>query len=306
MANQTLEQIIQDSNAPGSPGETTSDDVLKRNVIKEVIYKQSDLLAVGTNILPERNFNNLDVTFAFPSEINAEYPVGENSVVDRSKVTWQEMDMSLHQAEARFMITDMAQLRQQGDVQNETSTRRAAEALAEEKDHNILSTLQAGSPTINTVTNDTSSDEAWNQSNGDPESDIMQAWNHIFEQSNVRETDLDRSHLVVPASVYSELTSLQLINNVQQNIRDYIEGSLGLNIWFSRYFDTDAILCVGGEETGIHGVLDTNDIPLVEEERQLGRGTDYLSRQFFNTGIMEDSDLSEESYRISTIENVST
>jgi hypothetical protein len=305
MPNQTLEEIIQNTNADGSPGETTSDYVLKRNVIKEVVYKQSDLISVGTNVLPERNFENLDVTFAFPSEIEADYPVEENSVVDRSKVTWQEMDMSLHQAEARFMITDMAQLRQQGSVQNETSTRRAAEALAREKDHNILDTLSSGAPTATTTTLDTSSDEAWNQSNGDPEDNIISAWNDIFDNSNVRESDMERSHLVVPAKVYSEMTSLQLINNVQQNLRDYIEGSLGLNIWFSRHFTSDAILAVGGEQTGIHGVLDTDEIPLVETERQLGRGEDTLSRQFFNTGIMEDDGASSgESYRIAKIENV--
>lgn len=305
MANQTLEEIIQQTNAPGTSGETTTDDILKRNVIKEVVYKQSDLISVGTDILPERNFANLDVTFAFPSEINAEYPVDENSIVDRSKVTWQEMDITLHQAEARFMITDMAQLRQQGNVQNETSTRRAAEALAEEKDHNILDTLSSGATTDTTTTLNTSDNEAWNQSNGDPEGDIISAWNDIFDHSNVREADLERSHLVVPAKVYSNLTSLQLINNVQQNLRDYIEGSLGLNVHFSRHFTSDAVLAVGGEQTGIHGVLDTDEIPLVETERQLGRGEDTLTRQFFNTGIMEDDGAAaDSSYRIAKIENV--
>lgn len=306
MPNKTLEEIIQDTNAPGATGETTTDDVLKREVIREVVYKQSDHIAVGTNILPERSFNDLDVQFAFPSEIDAEYPVGENSVVDRSKVQWQEMDMSLLQAEARFMITDMARLRGQGQVQNETSTRRAAEALAEIKDNNILDTLAAGAPTNNVITLDRASDEGWDQSNGDPENDINKTWNNVFAHSNVNENDLTRSHLVVPADVFSVLNSLQLINNVQQNLRDYIEGSLGLNIWFSRHLSTDAVFAVGGEQTGIHGVLETDEIPLVEEQREFGRGRDFLTKQFFNTGIMEDDGLDQQSYRIGKIENVSS
>jgi len=303
MANQTLEEIIQ-TNASGETGETTSDDVLKHEILREVVYKQSDLISVGTNVLPERSFGELDIEFAFPSEIDAEYPVGENSIVDRSKVTWQEMDISLLQAEARFMITDMAQLRQQDDLQNEMSTRRAAEALAREKDHNILDTLSSGAPSTNTTTLSTSDNENWNGANGDPEKNINDAWTNIFDNSNVNENDLNRSHLIVPSSVFTELNSLQLINNVQQNLRDYIEESLGLNIWFSRHLSSDAILSVGGEQTGIHGVLETDEIPLVEEQREFGRGRDFLTKQFFNTGIMEDDGLSDQSYRIAKIENV--
>lgn len=305
MPNKTLEDIIQDVNEPGSPGETTSDDVMKRRVIREVVYRESDLISVGTEILPERDFGQLDIEFQFPSEINAEYPVGENSIVDRSKVTWREMDVSLHQAEARFMITDMARLREQDAMQNEISTQRAAEALADEKDSNILWTLHAGSPSQNTISLDRTSDEGWDQANSNIEGNVVQAWNNIFDHSNVSENDIQDSYLVVPSSVYGDLHTLQLINNVQQNLRDYLEDSYGMNIRFSRTLDTDAILAVGGEETGVHGVLETDEIPMVEEERQMGRGTDVLTRQFFNTGIMEDAGLTDENYRITTIEGVS-
>jgi len=306
MATKTLEDIIQDVNDDGQPGETTSDDVLKRRVLREVIYRESDLIAVGTNVLPERSFDQLDIEFQFPSEINAEYPVGENSIVDRSKVTWREMDVTLHQAEARFMITDMARLREQDSLQNEISTQRAAEALADEKDANILNTLHAGSPADNTITLDRTADEGWDQSGSEIESNVVTAWNRIFDHSNVSENDVEDSHLIVPAAVYGQLNTLQLINNVQQNLRDYLEESYGMNIWFTRTLDTDAVMAVGGEETGVHGVLETDDIPFVEEERQMGRGTDVLTRQFFNTGIMEDTGLNGENYRITTIENVAS
>lgn len=304
MANETLEDIIQDVNDPGQPGETTSDDVMKRRVIREVIYRESDLISVGTDVLPERDFGQLDIEFQFPSEINAEYPVGENSIVDRSKVTWREMDISLHQAEARFMITDMARLREQDSMQNEISTQRASEAIAEEKDANILNTLHAGGPSQNNITLDRTSDEGWDQPNANIEGNVVQAWNNIFAHSNVSESDIEDSYLIAPAPVHADLHTLQLINNVQQNLRDYLEESYGLNIRFTRTLTSDAILAVGGEETGVHGVLETDEIPMVETERQMGRGTDTLTRQFFNTGIMEAADLDGQNYRISVIENV--
>ena len=304
MANETLEDIIQNVNDPGQPGETTSDDVLKSRVIREVIYRETDLIAVGTDILPERNFDSLDIEFQFPSEINAEYPVGENSIADRSKVTWREMGISLHQAEARFMITDMARLREQDSLQSDISTQRAAEAIAQEKDYNILNVLRQGGPEQNNIELDRSSNEGWDQDDADIENNVIQAWNNIFDHSNVSENDIENSHLVVPSSVFGQLHSLQLINNVQQNLRDYIESSYGLNIHFTRTISDDAILAVEGEQTGVHGVLQTDDIPMVETDRVMGRGDDVLTRQFFNTGIMEDSGLDSQNFRISVIKNV--
>ena len=302
MANQNIQDIIQ---AP--KGETTSDDVVRENVIREIVFKQSDLIAVGTNIVPERTFGALDVDFSYPGEIDGEYPVAENSIVDRERVQWKEFDLQLHQAEARFMLTDIARIRGQNTLQNEMSLQRASEAIAKEKDENILSTLRDGAPDDNNIVLDRDSDEGWDQDNADIENDVMRAWNNIFQNSNVNEDDVENSHLVLPAGVHSNVQSLQLINNVQQTLRDYLETSIGLNIHFSRILDdyNDAIFAVGGEDTAIHGVLDADEIDMVETSRELGRGDDTLVRQFFNTAIVEDWGLTNESYRIARIEDVS-
>lgn len=305
MANQSIERIIADVEQQ-EYGETTSDDVLRRNIVEEIVYKQSDLMAVGTDIIPERSFDNLDVDFSYPTEIEGDYPVDENSIVEREKVQWGDFELELEQAEARFMITDMARVRGQGELQNEMSTRRAAEAIAKLKDEEILDTLHGGAPTANTTTLDRASDEGWDQSNADIEGNVTSTWNDIFQNSNVNEEDIERSYLVVPSAVYSELNTLQLINNVQQRLRDYLDDTFGLNIRFSRILDdyNDALFAVGGEQTGVHGVLDHPAVDNVEEERVFGRGRDYLVKQFFGTGIVEDDGLTNESYRIGLIENV--
>lgn len=301
--NKTIEEILRQ--AP--KGETTSDDVLKRNIAKQVIYHQSDLIAVGTDIIPERQFGSLDVNFNYPGSIDGEYPVHENSVVDRERVTWSDFDLELEQAEARFMLTDIARLREEGQLQNEMSTRRAAEAIAKLKDDNILTTLSSGAPTATTTTLTRASDEGWDQSSGDPEADIMAVWNNIFENSNVNENDIQRTYVVAPSKVYAQLNSLQLINNVQQRIRDYLGEAYGIELRFSRLLDddNDALICVSGEQTAIHGVLNTDQIPLVETQREFGRGEDTLIKQFFNTGIVESDGLTNQSYRIGKVENVS-
>lgn len=302
MANMNIEDIVQ---AP--KGETTSDDVVKANVVREIIFKQSDLISVGTDIIPQRTFGSLDVDFSYPGEIDGEYPVGENSTVDRERVVWNDFDLELQQAEARFMITDIARVRQQGTIQNEMSMRRAAEAIAKKKDENILDTLSSGAPSATTTTLTRSSDEGWDQANGDPESDIVQTWNDIFENSNVNEDDVENTVVVAPSSVFGELNTLQLINNVQQRLRDYLSDSYGIDIRFSRLLDddNDALVVVGGNQTAIHGVLESDEIQDVETQRVFGRGEDTLVKQFFNTAVVEDEGLTDQSYRIGKVENVS-
>lgn len=303
MANNNIERIIADVQQAPS-GTTTSDDVVKEDVVREIIFKQSDLIAVGTDVIPEQSFGALDVDFSYPSEIDGEYPVHENSVVDRERVVWNEFDLELQQAEARFMITDIARVREQDNLQNEMSMQRAAEAIAEKKDENILNTLTSGAPTVNTATLDRSNDEGWDQSGGDPESNIVSTWNSIFDNSNVNEDDVENTYVIAPSSVFGELNTLQLINNVQQRIRDYIEDAYGMQIRFSRLLEDDAIVAVGGNQTAIHGVLEANEIDEVETERVFGRGEDTLVRQFFNTAIVEDEGLNDQSYRVGLVENV--
>ena len=296
MANYSIENIVQ---AP--KGETTSDDVVKANVIKEIIWKQTDLISVGTDIVPERTFNSLDVDFSYPSEIEGEYPVAENSTVDRERLQWNEFDLELHQAEARFMLTDVARVREaEANLQNEMSVQRAAEAIAKKKDENILTTLLDGGPADNVV----DATEGWNTANGDPEADIVEAWNNIFANSNVNEEDVQNTVVVAPATTFGSLNSLELIGNVQQRVRDYIEDAYGISIRLSRTLENDAIVAVQGEQTAIHGVLDHPAIDDVETERVFGRGQDWLTRQFFNTAIIEDEGLDNQSYRISKIEGV--
>lgn len=307
MANHNIERIIADVEQADNYGETTSDDVVRREIVEEIVFKQSDLIAVGTDIIPQRTFNNLDVDFSYPKEIDGQYPVSENSIVERERVQWGDFELELEQAEARFMITDIARVRGQGQLQNEMSTRRAAEAIAKLKDDNILDTLLDGAPSATTKTLTRGNDEGWDQSNGDPEQDVMDTWNNIFENSNVNENDIENTFLVAPSKVFAELNSLQLINNVQQRLRDYLGDTYGINLRFSRLLDddNDALLVVGGEQTAIHGVLDHPAIDNVEQERVFGRGQDTLVKQFFGTAIVEDDGLTDESYRIGKIENVS-
>jgi len=302
-------------------GETTSSDVIAREVLREAIIRKSNFLATGTNLIPTRNLAVLDVKFQYPSEMVGEYPVPETSIAGREKITWSDYNMTLEQGEVTFMLTDQAVLRQLDNLQLTTSVRKAQEAMARQKDKEILDAIIAGAYSGNDVTV-TAGDE-WNGggTGADPESDIVDAWNNIVANSTVFIQEMVNVNLLVPANVIGELYKLKLIGNVQQKLSEYVKGSFNINIWPTRYTDSithdtgsfydgltgisdDAYLIVYSEDTGIHGVLQTNQIPMSEQRRVPLRGEEYFFRSFFRTKISPKSSSESTSAMIAKIANV--
>ncbi|RLF28105.1 MAG: hypothetical protein DRN14_04600 [Thermoplasmata archaeon] len=282
-------------------GPAVSEDVLKAEVVREVIYKESDLLAVGTKLVAVRKFGALDVKWAYPGEMNAEYPVPEGATAEIAEpIEWTEFNLTLKKAVVRFAITDEAKLRQLGNYQLQFSRRRASEALAKKKDEEILTALSNGAG--NTV----AADATWDSDTADPAGDIIEAISKIFQNSNILEAEIQKIAVVVPAKVWAPLHKLQEINNLKQSIKDYLEGSYGLKFYPSRLLDTYAMVLVPGEMTAIHGVLDTRKIPLVEEIRRPEMGaTEYVIKQYFATKVVPDTS-DGKSYRICKITGVSS
>ena len=280
-------------------GEATSDEVLKREILREVIYKEASLLSVGTKVVPERSFDVLDVKWHYPGELSAEYPVPEGAEVEGQVIEWNEFTMILKRAEVKVGMTDESKLRQLDNYQMEFSRRRATEALAKAKDENILSALKNGAGGSKTL----AGGSEWDSGGGAPEDDIVDAIEYIFSNSNIMDTEIKNIAVIVPAGVWGELLKLQSINNIQQSLKDYFEKSYGIKFYPTRYYTDEAVVLVAGsEQTAIHGVLRTNKIPLVEEERK-GTATIYTVRQYFATAIVPDND-DGTSNRIYLINNV--
>ena len=263
----------------------TSDNVLRKEVIREVIYKESDLLSVGTKLVAVRNFGDLDVKWAYPGTMEAEYPVPEGAIAEVAEpVSWTEFNLTLKKAVVRFAITDEAKIRQLGKYQLQFSRRRASEALAKAKDKEILEALAAGAG--QTV----AASATWDSDTADPAGDIIAAIGKIFENSNILESEIKSMAVVVPAKVWAPLHKLTEINNLRQSIKDYLEGSYGLKFYPSRLLSDYALVLVPGEMTAIHGVLRTNKIPLVEEIRRPEAGlTEYIIKQYFATKVVPDT-----------------
>jgi len=294
--NEKLEKLF----AADSTGKImTSDDVVKRDVVKNLVYKGSDLLSVGEQVIVTRELDNLEAKFEIPGSFNASYPVAEGARSPREDFSWYEASLELWKASVRFMLTDEARIRGQADWQWQVSLRRAAEAMAGVIDACILDNLYL----YHYTGNDVSADNKWNTPAGTPEDDIIEVWGKVLANSNATENQLRTSKLIVPISVYPYLLQIQLINNVQQSTANFITSSFGITFLPTRRsssktygysldggFDgTDALLVLKSEDCAIFGTYNGPSSNLVEQHRELGVGDEYNVRRFFNTIVIPRS-----------------
>jgi hypothetical protein len=285
--------------------EITTDDVLKRNIVQQVIYKEAALISVGTQLLGETSTAELDMKFDFPSEMSAEGPIPENAIATIAPpITWTPFTLTLDKYEVRYAVNDWSKLRELNNYQMEFTRRRASEALATAKDTEILTDLLAG--ITNTVTVPAGSEWDKDATSTNIEKDIVDAWDSVARYSNVTMAEMRNCFLIVPARVYGKLLQLDLINNVQQRAADYLQQAYGLTIYPTRstLFADCALFGIKGPQTASHFVLQTNAIPMVEEQRIYGRAWEYRISQWFGTKVVPESTSVTTSYRLVKIDNV--
>ena len=297
---------------------TTSDIVIARDIEREVLYRRAKLLAVGTKMLPVREYGVLDVKYQFPSDLRGKYPVSEGAMADLEGIVWTDFNVSMEKAQVHYDITDEAKGRQLEQYQMQTGRRKAAEALAELLDHHIIDMIIAGAASANDVT--VESGDEWDSGNASVniEKNVVDAVNLILSNSRVTLEDITNVNMAVPAPVWGALKRLNLIGNVQQSFMTYFSSALGLNIWPTRYTDTitgeptgisdDAFVAVMSEDAGIVGHFNPPPgigIPLAEVWREHGVGERHLFTEWFKCKIQPLSKTVETSPYIAKILNVS-
>jgi hypothetical protein len=293
----------------------TSDQVIKRDIQREVIYRKADLLSVGTKLLPLRNFGVLDVKFEFPSEMEGKYPIPEGSMAMLEGIVWTPFNMSMEKAQVHYLITDEAKARQLENYQRQTGMKRASEALAKIMDFNILDTIVAGANTDNLVT--VPAGEEWNSGGADVDIDgnVTDAVNNILDNSNVSLDDITHVNMVIPTKVWGQMRKLRLIGNVQQKLEDYFKTQWGMGIYPTRHYHIssaigigdDAFVVIHSDDAGVVGSFEPGagmSIPLTEERRAFGTGDEFLFTRWFKTKIQPFSSVVATSKLIAKIANV--
>lgn len=274
-----------------SAGVTASDEAIKREVVREIIWKRADFISTGVSLVGLRSFDNLDVRYTFASDAAVEYPVAEGSGADLTKVVWADFGLTLERAEGRFFITDEAKIRGVGDLQWQTGVRRVGEALALEKDTNILSTLWGGTAQTQAMT------ATWATATAAQiTQDISTLITTLLGAHGATDADINNIELVVPIDAWSGLLRIFNVGGANVQLLNWIKGSYGINIRPTKYAvftgNNRGVALIKGADTAIHGVLRPGvaNIPMVETKRQEGVGMEYIIRQWFaSTTIPEEN-----------------
>lgn len=285
--------------------EGTSDSVLRRDIIRKVIYKASNLLAVGTRILPIEPYDSLNIKYEFPSELIAEYPVAEGEVAGREDVTWTPFTYRLLKGQGRFGYTYESKISGQWEQQRKRSMQRCVEAIAKKQDAEMIDKLIAGVHTGAGYFVNIAAGKEWDTASGDPVTDIMKAREYIMHYSNITNAEIRNLALLVSTNVSSVLGKLQLIGNVQQSLSKYLLAAYGIEVLETRDADLAdiALLVVKGLKTGEHGIYTGKAVPTVIEKHIEGAGWDWLVTKWFASKIVPESGTDTDNYRIVRISN---
>jgi len=288
--------------------ETTSDVVVKRDVIREFIYRGAGLLTDATIIFPEVPYNALDIQTEFNSNLEVDYPVAEGAEGAEGRIEWTKFFMTLEKAEGSFKITDEAKIRGYQNLQWQTGVKSLARAFARKKNYDILSAM------VNGFTLNVATQGAWDGASPKIVEDITNAINTILENETADIVMADVSKMVValPIKAFNLASQLTEINNLRTSYADYLKGQYpGLKIVPFKEISTstglgggdDGYVVVSGTDTGRHGVYRGGAVPLVEEKR-VGAATKYTVRQYFKTKVVPDSDTVATSSRICQITGI--
>lgn len=282
-------------------GAYTSTDVLKKQYIEKIAQKASDLMAVGTKVVHTEGFDDLHVEYSYAGEVTGHYPVAEGVGASDEKMKWKTFKLELEKGIYSMSWTKESVIRGVSKVQQRQAMARMAEAMAKDKDYNIIDTLVSGNGSTDVPVN---ASKKWNLSAADIDKDVMDAWGNILNESNVQDHELSNVGLLVPAKCGGYLKRSTMIGNIDRSWEVYLKDQWGITIHPTRRLTTDAILMVKGEKTATHGYYTGGKVPTVELKQNHGVGSTYTLTTWFGTAINQDKNLTNQSYRIVKITGV--
>ena len=288
--------VLLQSNVGGT-GVTASDEAIKREVVRQLIYKKANFISSGVKLVGLTTEDNLDISYQFPTDAAVQYPVPEGAGADLTRVEWARFAYSLEKAEGRFFITDEATIRGTDRTQWQTGIRRLGEAMAREKDNNILQVLMAG----RRAATDIATAGAWRAAGttfANILTDITACVNVVLNSHGANDADISNIAFVVPLQAWVGLMRMERVMGTNIQMMQYIKEGYNVDIMPTKNVTafvaagalaTDGLALIKGADTAVHGTLaPPRDVPLVETARLEGVGTEYIVRQFFATQVVPE------------------
>jgi len=299
-------------------GEYTPSDVPKKAIqAMDVIYQASTLMGVVGDTIKTREIDSLRFKFDVTKGVIGEYDVDLDSGIEPNKLSYTQLTADLKWSKYPYAILDSSKLasRLPNQAWKDIST-SASEYFATVKDYECLSVMSAGAASSHTALGGN-----WDTNTAQIENDIVKGVQYIVAKSNVQPNET--ISVVYPADVSYELMKLDLVGNVQQQLKDYMEKSFNLSMRpYRAYLDgdgtaqmdalsDDCLIYVNGDRTCRHArysakAAAAKGVPLVEHTRSFDRGELYVQRQASVARVVWDgvNDANTKSNRIYKILDV--
>jgi len=293
-------------------GLTTTSSIRKKAVAEQLLYQNSDMLAIGTKLLETVMTDDLEFRFAVPGEMAYTYDVPEGvGPTEREHVEHVHLGGRIKKGFISWGQTIEAGIRGNAQYQNAITQRQAELALATEVDAHILDAIQSGSGATAVTVDENAKWSGDGLHTPNIVGDVAAAYNSIFSESNVAVEEMRNLALIIPAAVYGNVITVSEINNLVQSLEQYFKTSFGLKVYPTR--DTDfankAVLMVTGKETGFFGRLNPAAIRSAGHqstwlEQKVGIGWVYTSIQFWGAFINPYPNTGATTTRICNIDSI--
>lgn len=285
----------------GYSGVITSDDEVKKELLREIIYLKAEELMVWKNAVVMQGMDGLELKLMLPKTRRIDpQKIAEGARARYRKVDWFTISEVMEKESVELMITDEANARGLDNVQMRYSMIAAARGLAWSKDTDIKNTI------VNGKGGTTPASGPWTDHSTDIASDVADCIGAIIDNSELNEYTLGQLQIFYPAGLFAHLNKPVQIGEIKDTIRDYLGRQYDMVFNPTKQLTQNAYVVVPGEETASHIYYTGNDIKLVESEREMGVGERYLITQLFKTFIMPEKENGTTNSRIREIAGVKT
>jgi len=285
----------------GYSGVITSDDEVKKELLREIIYLKAEELMVWKNAVVMQGMDGLELKLMLPKTRRIDpQKIAEGARARYRKVDWFTISEVMEKESVELMITDEANARGLDNVQMRYSMIAAARGLAWSKDTDIKNTI------VNGKGGTTPASGLWTDPSTDIASDVADCIGAIIDNSELNEYTLGQLQIFYPAGLFAHLNKPVQIGEIKDTIRDYLGRQYDMVFNPTKQLTQNAYVVVPGEETASHIYYTGSDIKLVESEREMGVGERYLITQLFKTFIMPEEENGTTNSRIREITGVKT
>lgn len=283
MANDNIEKIVSAAAGPFGPG-----DAVREQVLRDFIQLQSNVLAIGTDLVGTRTVPWLEYTWYTGVGGSFTYPIDDSATVEPTKVGTQNYSVQLKKGMGRVTFLDSTLLRGESWENMDRQQLGVTQALADTIDNLILSALHAGSG------NSVAATATFGSGSADEELDILSAADLIFDQARV--SGNERLSVVLPANKRSALLNTQLFGNVIQSLQDHLQGVLGMDFKYTRddggsgAIGSDALVMIPGAQTAEFFQYNGPGFMETELTRLPGVGYDWMLTGYMGSIVHEHQD----------------